>query len=114
MLVTTLTSILTIVSPYARYILFGGLALGFIFYFNHKVNEKADKIIQDFKEEQQRVIEDVRDRNKKLETLFTTRVDELEKSIQESKEETNALTEEFKNLTGSGDSSGIHGKFLRD
>lgn len=114
MTVANLIMIARSLIPYSKFILYGGVALASLFYFNHKVDEKADSIINDFRVEQQKVLDSIKLQNKELIKSFTSDVNKLEKKLEEDKEETKNVLREFYKEPDPHGTSGIDGKFLRD
>lgn len=83
-------------------------------YVTYQANEKFYKKLDEFSKKQSELVIKLSEDVKGIEKTFRSETDSLFDKLEKNRVETGDLNEEHKNTTGSTDSSGINGKFLRD
>ena len=78
-----------------------------LWWTNKKAEDRFDELVIEFQQKQIEL-------ETRLRSDFKQTTDSLLKDLQEDRERTERLIDEFRNQDGSSDPSGIDGRFLRD
>jgi len=78
-----------------------------LWWTNKKAEDRFDELVTEFQQKQIEL-------ETRLRSDFKQTTDSLLKDLQEDRERTERLIDEFRNQDGSSDPSGIDGRFLRD